>query len=236
MADVILERRCVGCTMAPTILCHDCWTELLSLGPQVSAVPLNPAAATAATIVASAGPYRDLMRRLVLAHKDQAVRALTRPLGVTLARAIAALTEDETTSTTPLVIVPIPPHDSSLRRRGEDTVATVARASIAALRTIGIRAEFTPALRRRPGSVQQIGASAEQRRTRQVESMTIRSTRWPAQPATLVVVDDVLTTGATCGEAIRVLGTRRPDLLPFRVAVLAHAQVDTDAGTLGQQH
>ena len=158
--------------------------------------------------------------------------SLARPLGILLARAITVLA-GEAAGTEHISLVPIPPHHASLRRRGEDTVATVARCAAAALRTIGIRAHVLTILRRRPGSRQQYGASAAQRRVRQHGSMLVHPVRRIAYSTRLVVVDDVLTTGATCSEAIRVLTAHLPGARITGVAVLADAHAAAEHRQLG---
>ena len=247
-ADLILDRHCIGCQSAPTTLCARCWSILVEPPPQLICLsargPRPPATAAPEhpdhpvhrpTTVAAAGPYSGLLRRVILAHKENAERSLTAPLGILLARAICAIVAADV----PILLIPVPPHRQSLRRRGEDTVKAIAVSAAQSLCQVGIPAHAVSALRRVPGTEQQAWATGDQRRTRQQNTMYVpdgyfssghfssgyvssRMSPRPIASSQVLIVDDVLTTGATGLEALRALtGGPLPPAHEIRLTVLA---------------
>ena len=234
LADLVLDRRCVGCDGHSTVLCECCWFRLLNGGPQRLDVPELLRWQERPTAVVSAGGYSDELRRIVLAHKERGTRALARPLGILLARGIAMLADSVNASSQTMLIIPVPAHKASLRRRGEDTVNALATEAARALGKTGQPADVFRALTRAPGSQQQARATAAQRRTRQQGSMSMRTMTWPEAGSMVILVDDVLTTGATCAEALRVLTSGAPRRATIiGVATVAHAQPGAQLGYVG---
>lgn len=96
------------------------------------------------------------------------------------------------------VIVPIPTAPRNIRRRGYDHMALVCR-SLARRRRVSSQA----VLRRRNNTVQHFAKNAKQRRS---QAKTFFEVTGHLNPdTTYIVVDDILTTGATMTEAVRCL-------------------------------
>ncbi|MFI7067246.1 ComF family protein [Kribbella sp. NPDC050124] len=151
--------------------------------------------------IASA-PYADELRKLIIAHKEEARYALARPLGAVLAAAVrAALGERRA-----VWLCPVPSARSTVRQRGHDPLRRITRAAARSLRRQGIDARPAAALTvvRRPDD--QAGLSA-QRRTANLDGAFAARSRWAEtltdQP--VLLVDDVITTGSTLAEAGRAL-------------------------------
>ena len=171
-------------------------------------------------IVASA--YEGAAKRVIIAHKEHGVLGLTPVLGSMLAMSIAVLGEG------PFAIVAIPPHRDSMKRRGVDTLGAIAERAASELRAAGWRAQTLPLLRRRSDGGRHVGRSAHERRAAVSGTMVVddrisrRGVIGSAQGPRLVVVDDVVTTGATVQEAVRTL--RATGLAVEGIAAVAGTQ------------
>ena len=129
----------------------------------------------------------------VIAYKDRGAWQLTATLGPVLAASVRCLTDNLDAGTA--VLVPVPSSPAAVRQRGFDHMATLA--SWAAKR-LGMR--WSPLLRRVGRVTDQVGQSAGQRKANQIGTMQARP-----GAETVIVVDDIVTTGATVVEAVRAL-------------------------------
>lgn len=145
-------------------------------------------------------PYAGVVRQLIVAHKERGLTGLARPLGTALAR--AALTAADTAS--PVLLVPVPSSRASVRRRGQDPALRIARE---ALRRHGDRAagpamSCVRALTHRRRVADQAGLTAA---ARAVNLSGALQARLDLRGHRVIVVEDVITTGATLTEAARAL-------------------------------
>nr|WP_246256587.1 phosphoribosyltransferase family protein [Isoptericola halotolerans] len=100
----------------------------------------------------------------------------------------------------PVAVVPAPSAPSSRLRRGREPVRVLARAVADGLRAGDVRATVVPALRRRGATRDQVGLGARARGRNLAASLVVR--RGAAVAGTpCLLVDDVLTTGATLAAA-----------------------------------
>lgn len=169
--------------------------------------------------VIAAAEYRGAMAAAVRAWKLGGRRDLTRPLAAMLAVPVDRLAPPDVA----VALVPVPVRPASRRRRGRDVVADL----VAVLDTSpGAAPRHALHWRRRVG--EQVGAGQAQRRRNVAGAMTaVRPLSGPA-----IVVDDVLTTGATVAEAVRALRAAGAD--PVAACVLAiAAQQRADARAPG---
>jgi len=154
----------------------------------------------------AAGEYDGLLRAMVLAHKERAAYTLARPLGHLLAVAAGRALEPGSTA----VLVPVPSRATVVRSRGHDPMLRIARAAARCLRRQGRSAAVLKVLRQHASVQDQSGLSAPQRAANLAGSMRVRPAARQAlartgAPVSLIVCDDVLTTGATAREAQRSL-------------------------------
>jgi predicted amidophosphoribosyltransferase len=180
LADLVLPRRCAGCGTPGRALCGCC-------------VPSWPPALVgrSALPIAAAGPYEAGLRRAVLAYKERGRRDLTPALAALLAAAAVLVTRPG------VVLVPVPSARAASRRRGGDHVRRLARYAAIPL---GVRAVAALDLVRRVQDSVGLGGHA-----RSVNLADAMRARPPTAGAVAVVVDDIVTSGATLGEAARAL-------------------------------
>ncbi|MCL2782466.1 MAG: ComF family protein [Propionibacteriaceae bacterium] len=188
--DLYLGGRCHGCNTPGRSPCPDCRVALLPQ-PQLHTRP-----GLDATLVT--GVRYDTAMPFVIAFKDRDAWQLTAVLGSTLAGAVRHLLDDAGIPLEHrhlLVLVPVPSAAEAVRRRGFDHTATLASW---VSRRLGLR--WSPLLKRVTAVGDQVGRSADQRQNNQAGTMRAR----PGGQM-VVVVDDVITTGATASEAVRAL-------------------------------
>jgi len=154
-----------------------------------------------------------VLRATLIAWKEQGRFGLTSPLAHLLAAAIGELAPIRA----PIILVPVPTSRRSKRARGSDVVDELARAASKLLRRIDIEAHVEQALTYTRSTIDQSGLDSAARASNLHGAFRLR--RAQLREGAVVVVDDILTTGSTVGEAVRVLTAagRRP----MGVAVVA---------------
>jgi predicted amidophosphoribosyltransferase len=169
----------------------------------------------------AAGEYDGLLRAMVLAHKEHGVFSLADPLGRSLAAAVSAALDPEHLT----VLVPVPSRASVVRARGHDPVLRFTRVAARRLRVPGPGVRVVQVLQQRGAVDDQAGLDAGRRSANLTGSMDVRPPVRAAlarrrKPVSLLVCDDVLTTGATAREAQRAL---EDSGLPVRAVVTVAA-------------
>lgn len=189
-------------------LCDGCGVRLAGCVPRRVRPEPAPAGLPACCAV---GPYRELLKDAVIGYKERGRYGLAAPLGERLAAAVAAAVPGHR----PLLLVPVPATAPAVRRRRGDHMLRLARQAARRLGTAGRQAAVLHALRVRPRP-DSAGLSAAERARFATSALAARpgvarlvggaaKSRVPAAPA-VVVVDDVMTTGATIAAACHVLG------------------------------
>ena len=158
-------------------------------------------------------PYDGAARAVLVAFKDGDRRDLVTVLAPMLSGAMAAALAGDAQvravlacGNGPVFVVPVPSSPSAVRRRGD---APLELLTGAALRHLGLTTRdliVSPALRLRRRVADQAGLDHGQRANNLEGAMQVRQ-RWRASicGVTCLLVDDVLTTGATLAEAARAL-------------------------------
>jgi predicted amidophosphoribosyltransferase len=142
------------------------------------------------------------MRRLIIAHKERGALGLTPFLAGRLAAAVGTIAAAAGTGSRPIVLVPVPSARSAVRRRGFD--ATWAMAAGAARRFRGDRDVRAGRLLTQLRPVRdQAGLGAAEREANLRGGF--RATKAAPDAALVIIIDDVVTTGASLTEAARAL-------------------------------
>lgn len=161
------------------------------------------------------GAYDGELRELIHLLKYEQVLPAARALGGMLAHAIAKLE-----LATPVVVVPVPLHASKRRQRGFNQAALIARAALKQLDRKDLALSEDVLARVRP-TVSQIGLTRPQRRENMRGAFQVVHPN-KVSGRSILLLDDVLTTGTTASECARVL----------RKAGATHVFVATVARTL----
>ncbi|GAA3751164.1 ComF family protein [Salinactinospora qingdaonensis] len=209
LLDLVLRESCAGCRHSGVPLCTRC-LEVCTRAP----APCHPRPGCPPAW--AAGPYAGRVREIVLAYKDRGRRGLAVPLGAALA-AVAGRAWPRQAA--PL-LVPVPARPHALRRRGYDPVRLLAMSAASRLRRRWPATAVVPVLRHTRRVADQVGLDITARRANLAGALTVpRSAVRRVRHRRVIVVDDVLTTGATVAEAARALTEAGADA--GSVAVLA---------------
>jgi len=122
----------------------------------------------------------------------------------------------------PWALVPVPSTRAALRKRGFDPTHRLAQSAARQLRRAGADAVVVPLLTHVRAVADSAGLTADQRRINLHGALSATRDRRGARNRFLILVDDVLTTGATVAEAARAL--RAVDLAPTAAATIAATQ------------
>lgn len=210
MLDLFLPAECGGCGAPSTRWCDACAVELSVTADQPHVV--NPRIDPEVPVFAL-GRYANARRHSILALKEQGRADLVEPLSRALAIGVHRLLSWGIVPA-PLTVVPAPTRRSAARRRGGDPVARIARAAVALHPDITV----APALRLKALTRDSVGLGTTARERNIAGRVVLRG----SPPRTeVMLVDDIVTTGATARESVRILRSAGVRV----VAVLAIAAV-----------
>lgn len=202
-ADLVVPVRCGGCGAAGAQWCTRC-AEVLADDPVELSPRVDPGVPTWAM-----GRYRGVHRAAVLALKERRRQDLVTPLGDALARGVLDLARwsEIPVGHPQLALVPAPTRWLSARRRGGDPVTAIAQHASTRL---GRSVDVHPVLRTSMWARDSAGLSARDRVANLDEAVVVRggATRLDelrSGRCAVLLVDDVMTTGATAAESVRVL-------------------------------
>ena len=226
LADLVLPGACAGCGAERVPLrfgtCAGCAASLEALTPYPTAPVPPPPGLPLCTAV---GPYGGPLRGVLLAYKEKGRHRLAQPLGALLAVAVAAAARRAGADRgSPLHLLPVPSTAAAARERHGDHMARLAAQAVRRLREAGWNADVAQPLRALPrpdsASLDAAGRVAAAESSLRIKQARIRiPRRRPTMRGTLIVVDDIVTTGATLAAVTSLL--READMQVAGAAVLA---------------
>ncbi len=214
VGDLVLEATCAGCGSRPSpVWCAACAEQLEIPAHRAMPDPVPTGMPSTWAVCDYAGP----VRRAIVASKEDGRRSLGDALGAALATAVAAslASAPPRRRSRTVWLVPVPSSAASLRRRGEDPLLRVARRATVVLRRSGLRVELVQALQVRGSPRDQAGLTTAERADN-LAGRHVVDPRWSRRlqgtdgvnsegGACIVLLDDIVTTGATLTEAARAL-------------------------------
>ncbi len=212
MLDLILPLECGGCGAPSTRWCDACAHDLrVRQGqPHLITPRVHPGVP-----VFSLGRYAGPRRSAIVAIKEHGRADLIRPLGAALSAGLAQLLAWGVLGA-PITVVPAPTRGLAARRRGGDPVTRMALAAAAG----DPNASVVQALRMKALVRDSVGLSSAARQRNVAGRVRLRVPR-EGFAGDVLVVDDIVTTGATAAESVRVLQTS--GIPVAAVFALAHA-------------
>lgn len=212
--EMALPTRCGGCGDPGAPWCAGCAQEtgqaIYPGGPR-QVWPTPCPAGHPPTWAATA--YDATARVALVAYKDGDRRDLEAVLAPMLSGALcAALATDPSlrellsAGNGPVFVVPVPSSGAAVRRRGDSPLQLLTGAAVALTALSERELIVSPALRLRRRVADQAGLDHRQRADNLERAMQVKP-RWRASVdgVTCLLVDDVLTTGATLAEAARAM-------------------------------
>ena len=190
---------CAGCGRPDEAWCAECTAHLA--GPAFAHQP-RPAP-DGLPLIRSTARYAGPARAAIVAWKDHGRRDVALPLAQALAISLVQAFEEIPSDRT-IAVVPVPSSQASRRRRGEDVLLRVAHLAVRVLpRDLSARALVLGVLSHERIPRDQSGLNARERRGNMDHAL--RCVRAPAPGTPVILVDDVVTTGATLAESARAL-------------------------------
>ncbi len=200
--DLVLPRPCPGCG-SPGPWCAACAAALRGR-PRRIRVPETADAAWPTPPAWGLTRYRDPVRSAIIAGKERNRRELPGLLGVALGDALIRLRRLALLSGD-VWLVPAPSRRSAARQRGGDPVTVMARAAARVVASHGIPAGVAPCLYTARSARDSVGLNSGARAANLAERIRWRPAAAPPPGCRVVLIDDVLTTGATATAAGRAL-------------------------------
>ncbi|MFI7006700.1 ComF family protein [Streptomyces sp. NPDC050145] len=201
---LVLPVSCSGCGEGRMALCGRCAGVLDGRG--VGRVRPRPEP-VGLPVVHAAAAYEGSVRGVLLDHKERGALGLVRPLGAALAAAVRAGGERGA-----VALVPMPSARRAVRARGHDPTLRITRAAAGALRRSGVPARVLAVLRQRRTPADQAGLDARQRLANVAGVLEVveGGAGLLAEVGRIVLVDDLMTTGASLAEAARAVRAAFP--------------------------
>jgi predicted amidophosphoribosyltransferase len=215
--DLLLPSQCAGCDRGDAAearvrgLCLECRATVQGATPLEWSIAAPHRSGDASSEggplrAFAAAAYEGVVRAVLLNYKERGRLCLRRELGGCLAVSVLAAARG-TASLRPgagLLLVPVPSAAAAQRERGHDPVAGMARTVVRHLGDVGLQITIATALRQARAVADQSGLDVVARHTNLTGAMEVKN---PAKVRgrRVVIVDDIVTTGATALEAARAL-------------------------------
>ena len=213
ITNLFLQPACPLCDRpAPQDFCPTCWHQLQSCfyyQPAVSAAEALP--------VLALGPYQHSLKQAIAALKYEACCHLATPLGRALGQRWQAF---PIKTREPPLVVPIPLHPEKLKERGFNQAELLANIFC---RYTGLRLVRQGLIRQR-ATAPQFGLGIEERQQNLARAFTVGPAFQHRPTTSILLLDDIYTTGTTVRTASAVL--RQRGISVCGVVAIAKATLD----------
>jgi len=191
LVDIVAPVRCAACEAHGAAICKSCATTF------AESAPVTRVAREGAPPVIALGAYAGSLARAVRTIKFGGRRAAALQLGAQLAASVAMAAD---------VVVAVPLHAARMRERGFNQAALVAHALAE-----GLSLPLIPdALRRAVNTRAQSTLALDQRRENVRRAFTSGPHAAHLWDRRVLLVDDVVTTGATLAACVDAIRESRP--------------------------
>ena len=196
--DLFFPKKCLGCGKHNTYLCEECLQKISNNGW----VCLNCQKESGLDRIISAASYVDpLTRDLIKALKYNFVRELTKPLSQLIIKHLESISFASGISAESTIVIPVPLHSRRLRERGFNQAKLIAQ-EIADYFHLSLK---TNILKRIIFTEPQADIKNIERRKKNIKNAFSVADADEIKDKLILLVDDVITTGATLSDAARVL-------------------------------
>lgn len=200
LIDLVFPPRCAGCGRLDCLWCDGCAAQIEATRNFEYMADVPPLAAVF-SLAAHAAPLRDAVQRLKYESDRWQAVGLAKVLIADLGTTGDAL-DDFVTMAGIQAVVPVPLHGERLKIRGYNQAELLSERVAERLNL----AHLPHALIREKNTGQQVGRTADERQAAMLGAFIVNTAHLPhLAGARLLLVDDVLTTGATLGACAETL-------------------------------
>ena len=194
LKDLIYPNICICCGKTGAIVCPNC-SEYWLANPKKSKVDDN--------VLFFVTTYNEITSPVILAAKEagnaDSVKLIAKSIASSISFAILNLGISQ-----PINLVTIPSQLSAIRRRGRDHIKDLVQEVIIQLNQQEIDAVYLPILKPIKKIKDQSNLNGLQRKENMSHAFTVKSS--PISQSAVILIDDLVTSGASIHEGVRALG------------------------------
>jgi len=189
--NLFFPKKCLGCGKSDTYLCPDCFRQIsLNCQPEIYL----------GWIISATNYVDPLIRKLIKSFKYHFAQELSEPLSQLLIRLLEQNFQF-LISNSQFIIIPIPLHKHKLRYRGFNQAELLGQ-KIAEHFNLPIKTDI---LKRTIPTSPQVNIKNNEKRKENIKNAFAINPKQSVEGKTIILIDDVATTGATLIEASKIL-------------------------------